>query len=119
MKLKVDQQADALHPTLTEKAANWFEEISPGIIVDYDDQDRVVGIEIPDLSSLPRGWTCGGCCSSRWRKPVEGRHTGTYHPASASTRRTRSRAAGNTTTATHTLLIWWKPAARPTEWWHT
>ncbi len=46
MKLKVDQRADALYLTLTETPASWSEEISPGIIVDYDDQDRVVGIEI-------------------------------------------------------------------------
>jgi uncharacterized protein YuzE len=44
MKLKVDEQADALHLTLGEAPTNRSEEVSPGIIVDYDDQDRVVGI---------------------------------------------------------------------------
>lgn len=50
MKLKVDQQADALYLTLSELPANRSEEVSPGIIVDYDDQDRVVGIEMLYLS---------------------------------------------------------------------
>ncbi|MCP9448322.1 MAG: DUF2283 domain-containing protein [Nitrospira sp.] len=50
MKLKVDQQADALYLTLTEAPASRSEEVSPGIIVDYDEQDHVVGIEMLYLS---------------------------------------------------------------------
>ena len=50
MKLKVDQQADALHLTLSEAPASRSDEVSPGIIVDYDEQDRVVGIEMLYLS---------------------------------------------------------------------
>lgn len=50
MKLKVDQQADALYLTLSDAPASRSEEVSPGIIVDYDDQDRVVGIEMLYLS---------------------------------------------------------------------
>ena len=50
MKLKVDQQADALYLTLSEAPASRTEEISPGIIVDFDDEDRVVGIEMLYLS---------------------------------------------------------------------
>jgi uncharacterized protein YuzE len=50
MKLKVDQQADALYLTLSEEPASRSEEISPGIIVDYNEQDRVVGIEMLYLS---------------------------------------------------------------------
>jgi Protein of unknown function (DUF2283). len=50
MKLKVDRQADALYLTLSEAPASRSEEVSPGIIVDYDDQDRVVGIEMLYLS---------------------------------------------------------------------
>jgi len=50
MKLKVNRQADALYLTLSEAPSNRSEEVSPGIIVDYDDQDRVVGIEILYLS---------------------------------------------------------------------
>jgi uncharacterized protein YuzE len=50
MKLKVDQQADALYLSLSEAPASRSEEVSPGIIVDYDEQDRVVGIEMLYLS---------------------------------------------------------------------
>jgi uncharacterized protein YuzE len=50
MRLKVDQQADALYLALSEAPSNRSEEVSPGVIVDYDDQDRVVGIEMLYLS---------------------------------------------------------------------
>lgn len=50
MKLKVDQQADALYLTLSEAPSSRSEEVSPGIVVDYDEQDRVVGIEMLYLS---------------------------------------------------------------------
>jgi uncharacterized protein YuzE len=50
MKLKVDQQADALYLTLSEAPASRSEEVSPGIIIDYDEQDHVVGIEMLHLS---------------------------------------------------------------------
>ncbi len=50
MRLKVDQKADALYLSLTDAPASRSEEVSPGIIVDYDDQDRVVGVEMLYLS---------------------------------------------------------------------
>lgn len=55
MKLKVDQQADALYLTLSEAPASRSEEVSPGIVLDYDDQDRVVGIEMLYLSKRAPG----------------------------------------------------------------
>jgi uncharacterized protein YuzE len=50
MKLKVDQNADALYFDLTDAAPWRSEVVAPGIIVDYDAQDRVVGIEVLYLS---------------------------------------------------------------------
>jgi uncharacterized protein YuzE len=50
MKLKIDEQADALYLTLDERPASHTEEVAPGILVDYDDQGRVVGIEMLYLS---------------------------------------------------------------------
>jgi uncharacterized protein YuzE len=50
MKLKVDQKADALYLSLSDAPASRSEEVSPGIIVDYDEQDRVVGVEMVYLS---------------------------------------------------------------------
>lgn len=55
MKLKLDQQADALYLTLSEAPASRSEEVSPGIILDYDEQDRVVGIEMLYLSKRAPG----------------------------------------------------------------
>jgi uncharacterized protein YuzE len=50
VRLKVDQQADALYLTLSEAPATRSEEVSPGIIVDFDEQDHVVGVEMLYLS---------------------------------------------------------------------
>jgi uncharacterized protein YuzE len=50
MKLKVDEQADALYLSLSDGPADRSEEVSPGIIVDYDEEGRVVGIEMLYLS---------------------------------------------------------------------
>lgn len=50
MRLKVDEQADALYLSLSETPASRSEEVSPGVIIDYDDHDHVVGIEMLYLS---------------------------------------------------------------------
>jgi len=50
MRLKVDQQADALYLTLSEDPASRSEEIAPGIILDYDAAGQVVGLEMLYLS---------------------------------------------------------------------
>ncbi len=50
MKLTVDEQADALYLSLSEAPATYSEEVAPGIVVDYDAQGRVVGIEMRSLS---------------------------------------------------------------------
>jgi len=55
MKLKVDQQADALYLTLSESPASRSEEIAPGIILDYDASGQVVGIEMLYLSKRAPG----------------------------------------------------------------
>ena len=50
MRLKVDQKADALYLSLSDAPATRSEEVSPGIIIDYDEQDHVVGVEMLYLS---------------------------------------------------------------------
>ncbi len=50
MKLRVDQQNDALYFRLDESAVVDSEEVKPGVILDYDAKDNVVGIEILGLS---------------------------------------------------------------------
>lgn len=50
MKLTIDREADALYLELEEGSAVESEELAPGIVVDYDAQNRVVGIEMLNLS---------------------------------------------------------------------
>ena len=50
MKLKIDHEADALYLTLDESGVVGSEEVSPGIIVDYNADNNVVGIEMLYLS---------------------------------------------------------------------
>lgn len=50
MKLKVDHEADALYLSLSEKPATESEEVSPGIIIDFDENGQAVGIEMLHLS---------------------------------------------------------------------
>ncbi len=51
MGLKVDHKNDALYFRLDESAIVDSEEISPGVILDYDVNNNVVGIEILGLSN--------------------------------------------------------------------
>ncbi len=50
MKLKVDKENDALYLRLDDSAIVESEEVQPGVILDFDENNRVVGIEILDLS---------------------------------------------------------------------
>ena len=53
MRLKIDEEADALHLQLTDVPVVESEEVAPGIVVDYDASDQVVGIEVLYLSKRP------------------------------------------------------------------
>jgi uncharacterized protein YuzE len=50
MKLTVDQQADALHFRLVDVPVAESDEIAPGVIVDYDESNQIIGFEILCLS---------------------------------------------------------------------
>lgn len=50
MKLKVDQEADALYLSLDDSPIVETEEVSPGVIVDLNEKKEVVGVEILYLS---------------------------------------------------------------------
>lgn len=50
MRLKVDHKNDALYFRLDESAVVDSEEIKPGVVLDYDANDNVVGIEMLGLS---------------------------------------------------------------------
>jgi uncharacterized protein YuzE len=45
MKLTIDKEADALYLDLDETPAVESEEISPGVILDYNSEGKVTGIE--------------------------------------------------------------------------
>ena len=50
MRVKVDREADALYFRLDESRIVESEEIRPGVIVDYNEDDQVVGLELLDIS---------------------------------------------------------------------
>lgn len=51
MKLRIDKESDALYLRLDETAIVESEEVQPGVILDFDEQGKVVGIEILGLST--------------------------------------------------------------------
>lgn len=50
MKLHVDKKADALYLRLDDSTILDSEEVSPGVILDYNEENNVVGVEIHNLS---------------------------------------------------------------------
>ncbi|MGQ0684701.1 DUF2283 domain-containing protein [Bradyrhizobium sp.] len=50
MRVRIDQSADAVYLNLSDGAVSESEEVADGIVVDYDTDGRVVGIEILDAS---------------------------------------------------------------------
>jgi len=50
MKLKVDHEAGALYLRLDDSRIVESEEVSPGVVLDYNEQEQVVGVEILGIS---------------------------------------------------------------------
>ncbi|OPY41999.1 MAG: hypothetical protein A4E41_00611 [Methanoregulaceae archaeon PtaU1.Bin066] len=50
MKVKIDPEADALYMRLSDTRIHDSEEVKPGIILDYDEKNNLVGIEILRIS---------------------------------------------------------------------
>ena len=50
MKLNVDKEADALYLRLDDSPIVESEEVSPGVVLDYNESKEVVGVEMLDLS---------------------------------------------------------------------
>jgi uncharacterized protein YuzE len=55
MKLKADEKADALYLRLNEAAIVESEEVQPGVILDFDEQGRVVGVELLGVTCRASG----------------------------------------------------------------
>jgi len=54
MRLRVDQEADALYLVVDDSPVSESEEVSPGIVVDFNDKNEIVGVEILHLSRRSR-----------------------------------------------------------------
>lgn len=50
MKLNVDKEADALYLRLDDSPIVDSEEVSPGVVLDYNESNEVVGVEMLYLS---------------------------------------------------------------------
>ena len=50
MKLHVDKEADALYLRLDDSVIVESEEVSPGVVLDYNESNEVVGVEMLYLS---------------------------------------------------------------------
>jgi uncharacterized protein YuzE len=50
MRVRVDHGADAIYVNLTDRPIKDSAEVADGIVVDYDNEGRIVGVEILDAS---------------------------------------------------------------------
>jgi uncharacterized protein YuzE len=48
MRMKYDREADALYVHFSDAKIDGSEEVRPGVILDYDKEGRIVGIEVLD-----------------------------------------------------------------------
>jgi len=55
MKLSVDEKSDALYLRVNEEAIVESQEVQPGVVLDYDAEGRVVGIELLGLKERAHG----------------------------------------------------------------
>ena len=51
MKLSVNKEADALYLRLDDSPIVESEEVSPGVMLDYNESNQVVGVEMLNLST--------------------------------------------------------------------
>ena len=53
MKVHVDQEADALYLRLDDSAVVESEEVHPGVVLDFDADNQVVGLEVLNVRDRP------------------------------------------------------------------
>ena len=56
MRLQIDKEADAFYLRLDESKILESEEVSPGVVLDYNANNEVVGIEMLHLSKRSSGF---------------------------------------------------------------
>lgn len=52
MVFEYHSDSDMLYIKLAEGTSNESEEISPGVVLDFDERNRVIGVEIEDASKF-------------------------------------------------------------------
>ena len=52
MEIQYDRESDMLYIGLLKRHSTESEEIAPGFVVDYDEENRIVGIEIEGGTSM-------------------------------------------------------------------
>jgi uncharacterized protein YuzE len=52
MLFRYDQDTDMLYIALVSKVSTESEEVAPGIVLDFDENNQVIGIEIEDASKF-------------------------------------------------------------------
>ncbi|PKL35767.1 MAG: hypothetical protein CVV44_19770 [Spirochaetae bacterium HGW-Spirochaetae-1] len=50
MKIKIDEKADALYLRIDDSVIIESEEVMPGVILDFNNNNQVIGVEILNLS---------------------------------------------------------------------
>ena len=61
MKLQVDREADALYLRLDDSRIVESDEVAPGIILDYNEKNEVVGVEMLYLSKRSASFDATAC----------------------------------------------------------
>jgi len=51
MRIRVDKESDALYFRLDENKVVESEEVQPGVILDFDENEMVVGVEFLNISA--------------------------------------------------------------------
>lgn len=51
MRIKVDKESDTLYFRFDENRIVESEEVKPGVILDFDEEDKVVGVEFLGISA--------------------------------------------------------------------
>jgi len=55
MKLNVSEKDDALYLRLNDEVIVESEEVEPGVVLDYDEEGRVVGVELLGIRDRAHG----------------------------------------------------------------
>ena len=58
MKIKIDEKGEALYLIIDDSKIIESEEVTPGVIPDFDNKNRVVGVEIINLLKISSMINC-------------------------------------------------------------